>query len=85
VIIMCFVNFILLIFSLRTGKRGRFCLVGAFAKASTVWSILESLGFLLEFASRRHSGMLALGIQPHLLFAMFCVVMSFLAFLAIKM
>ncbi|KAK1645016.1 hypothetical protein QYE76_062821 [Lolium multiflorum] len=39
----------------------------------------------VEFASRRHSGMLALVILPLLSFAMFCVVMSFLLHLVIKM
>jgi hypothetical protein len=63
-IIMCSVNFTLLIFSLRTGTRGTFYLVGAYARASIVWSILEYLGFSVEFASRRHSGMLALVILP---------------------
>jgi hypothetical protein len=59
--------------------------VGVYARASIVWSILASLAFSVEFASRRHSGMLVLVILPLLFFAMFCVVMSFLPHLVIKM
>ena len=70
---------------IRIGTRGTFFLVGVSTRAFTVWSILESLGFSVEFASRRHSGMLILAILPHLSFVMFCVVMSFLVSRAIIM
>ena len=82
---MCFVNFTLLIFLLRIGARGTFFLVGGCARASTVWSILVSLVFSVEFGSLRHSGMLVLVTRPHLLSVIFCVVMSFLVCLVIKM
>ena len=82
---MCFVNFILLIFLLRIGTRGTFFLVGGSAKVSIVWSILASLASSVEFGYLRHSGMLVLVTRPHLLSGMFCVVMSFLVCLVIKM
>jgi hypothetical protein len=82
---MCSVNFTLLIFLLRIGPRGTYFLAGAFAMAFIAWRILASLGFSVEFVFHHHSGMLVLVIQLLLSFAMFCVVMSFLACLVIKM
>jgi hypothetical protein len=53
--------------------------------AFIAWRIPASLGFSVEFMFHRHSGILVLVIQPLLSSAMFCVVMSFLACLVIKM
>jgi hypothetical protein len=83
-IIMSFVNFTLLIFLLRIEPRGTFFLVGAYVKVSIGWTHLVHPKSSAEFALHRHSGMLALVIQPHLLFAIFFIVMSFLVCLVIK-